>query len=99
MPAGEWTETIERYNTEVAKLGQLGRLVMRDRPTRAFCAYKHACGTPGARPPEWPTATTGERCVAFRCARCRDLVGWCKGGGLEHPDWCDDCVNEAAGEA
>lgn len=38
----------------------------------------------------------GPRCGgAFRCMRCRKLVGWCKGAsdGTVADNWCDACAD------
>ena len=29
---------------------------------------------------------------AFRCTRCKRIVGWCQGGDDDWPDWCGACV-------
>ena len=35
----------------------------------------------------------------FRCATCRELVGWCQGATDAYPDDCDDCSNTKADRA
>lgn len=60
-------------------------------PKREFCAYGRGRVCSDA---DYPRAQGGE-CKAFRCTRCEQLVGYCRGhAGDVECSLCDDCCME-----
>lgn len=68
---------------------------------RAFCESgesgdREPCGRP-SYPRNEKRLELG--CKGFRCSRCKETVGWCRGCAHEPPEhpannWCDDCYVE-----